>query len=346
MKRFTLAAAIAATAAMAAPPAAVAGPKKIEVVATISTYGTLAQLIGGDRVHVVTLVRANQDPHFVQPKLSLVERLAKADLFIDTGLDLELWVPALQDSAGNKKIMSGALGYVSASRGIDLLDKVPFADRKEGDVHIYGNPHIYNSPIAQKQIAANIAIGLERVDPAGKTLYQRNLEQFQKKIDRALFGDELVRLLGGSKLCKLAEQGKLISFLESKSYKGKRLIDSLGGWMKLALPLRGRKVIAYHKNWSYFASLFGFEIVDYMEPKPGIPPSTRHIHDVVESIRRNQIKVLLAATYYDMSKINAVAKRTGLDPVVVAIAADPGKSDVFTVTDNILRRMVAALAQS
>lgn len=116
--------------------------------------------------------------------------------------------------------------------------------------------------------------------------------------------------------------------------------------MKLALPLRGKKVVAYHKNWSYFAALFGFEIVAYMEPKPGIPPSTRHIHDVVKTIGRNQVKILLAATYYDMSKIDAVAKRTGLEPVVVAIAADPGKRDVFSVTDNILRRMVAALSQS
>jgi ABC-type Zn uptake system ZnuABC Zn-binding protein ZnuA len=343
MKRFLLTIAIVLIASMSYTSAATAAPKKIQVVATISTYGYLAELIGGDRVKVVTLVRANQDPHFVQPKLSLVETLAKADLFIDTGLDLELWVPSLQDSAGNKKIMSGAVGYVSASRGVALLDTVAFADRKEGDVHIYGNPHIYGSPIQQKQVAANIAMGLERVDPAGAELYKSNLDKFQKKTDRALFGDELVRLLGGNKLSKLAMQNKLIPFLQSNKYKGKPLIDSLGGWMKLALPLRGQKVIAYHKNWSYFAELFGFEIVDYMEPKPGIPPSTRHIHDLVQKIERDHIKILLAATYYDSSKVKAVAKRAGLTPVVVPIAVTPGENDTFAVIDQTLRRMVDAL---
>jgi ABC-type Zn uptake system ZnuABC Zn-binding protein ZnuA len=342
MKSLILATTIAVTAVIGSSSAA-AKPKKIEVVATISTYGYLAQLIGGDRVHVVTLVRATQDPHFVRPKLSLVEKLARADLFIDTGLDLELWVPALQDSAGNKSILSGARGYVSASHGIALMDRVAHADRKEGDVHVFGNPHVYNDPILQKQIATNIATGLARVDPAGAATYKANLKKFKRRIDRALFGGELVRLLGGAKLSKLARQNKLIPFLQEKSYKGKKLIDYLGGWMKLALPLRGKKVVAYHKNWAYFASLFGFEIVDYVEPKPGIPPSTRHIHDVAETIGRHRIKVLLAATYYDTSKIDAVARRTGLAPVVVSIAAEPGTSDVFQVTDNILRRMVAAL---
>jgi zinc/manganese transport system substrate-binding protein len=343
MKRLILAATLAASAVLGNSPAAAAG--KVEVVATISTYGYLAEVVGGDRVHVVSLVRADQDPHFVQPKLSLVEKLARADLFIDTGLDLELWVPALQDSAGNKKIMSGAAGYVSASKGVRLLDKVAFADRKEGDVHIYGNPHIYLSPIAHKRIAANIAIGLERVDPSGATVYRRNLRAFTRRVDRALFGDELVRLLGASKLSKLAEQGRLIDFLSANSYKGKKLIDYLGGWMKQALPLRGQKVVAYHKNWTYFAALFGFEVVEYMEPKPGIPPSPRHIRTVVNTIAREKIRVLIAATYYDGSKINAVAKRTGLDPVVVGISVGSrgGGGDVFAVTDNILSRMLAAL---
>ncbi len=343
MKHLLLAATIAGATALGNAPAAAAG--RVEVVATISTYGYLAKVVGGDRVNVVSLVRADQDPHFVQPKLSLVEKLARADLFIDTGLDLELWVPALQDSAGNKQIMSGAAGYVSASKGIPLLDKVAFADRKEGDVHIYGNPHIYLSPIAQKRIAANIAVGLERVDPGGAALYRRNLRAFTRRMDRALFGAELVRLLGAGKLSKLAEQGRLIAFLDANSYKGKPLIDYLGGWMKLALPLRGHKVVAYHKNWTYFAALFGFEVVEYMEPKPGIPPSPRHVRKVVDTIARGQIKLFIAATYYDGAKIAAVAKRTELDPVVVGVSVGGrgGGADVFAVTDNILTSMLGAL---
>jgi ABC-type Zn uptake system ZnuABC Zn-binding protein ZnuA len=200
-------------------------------------------------------------------------------------------------------------------------------------------------PLAQKQIARNIATGLKRLDPDGSDLYERNYRQFAKRLDGALYGDEIVRLLGSRKLQKLVDKGKLIPFLEKNSYKGKPLIDYLGGWMKKALPLRGAKVVAYHKNWVYFSALFGFEVVEFMEPKPGIPPSTRHIRKVVDTIKRNKVKVLLAATYYDRSKIHAVARRTGLDPVIVNVTVDNGRKgdDVFAVTDNILDRMLAAL---
>jgi ABC-type Zn uptake system ZnuABC Zn-binding protein ZnuA len=207
MTRYGKTAAAIAALALAAPAAALA--KKIEVVATITTYGYIAGEVGGDRVHVTTLVRGDQDPHFVQPKLSLAEKLAGADLFIDTGLDLELWVPALEDAAGNKKIMSGASGYVSASKGCLLLEVVDVADRKEGDVHVYGNPHVYNSPVAQRQIARNVAAGLGKVDPGGKEFYEKNAAAFVARLDEALFGADLVKIIGGDKLAKLAEKGKL-----------------------------------------------------------------------------------------------------------------------------------------
>jgi ABC-type Zn uptake system ZnuABC Zn-binding protein ZnuA len=324
-----------------------AGDDKLKVVATITTYGYIAEVIGGDRVKVVTLAKGSQDPHFVQPKLSLAEELSDADLFIDTGLDLELWVPSLQDVAGNKKILSGAIGYVSASKGCKMLEIPKIADRKEGGVHLYGNPHLYNSPVAQRQIAKNIAAGLTNVDPQGKDVYEKNLKRFIYRIDKAMYGKELVKILGGNKLSKLAEKGKLIPFLEDNSYKDKPLIDYLGGWMKMSLPLRGRKVVAYHKNWAYFSRIFGFEVVEFMEPKPGIPPSPKHVKKVIDTIEKHDIEVLLAATYYDQSKIQAVAKKSGVTPVVVGIAVkgQKGQKDVFDVTESILTKLLDAFGE-
>ncbi len=315
-----------------------AAAKKVKVVATITTYGYIARQVGGERVSVTTLVKGNQDPHFVQPKLSLAEKLAGADLFIDTGLDLEMWVPALQDAAGNKKIMSGAKGYVSASRGCLLLDVPEIADRKEGDVHIYGNPHLYSSPVAQRQIARNIAAGLTKVDPAGKDVYEENARDLVRRIDDAMFGASLVKILGGDKLAKLASRGKLVAFLEENSYKGDRLIDSLGGWMKKAMPLRGRKIVAYHKNWAYLSKIFGFQIVEYVEPKPGIPPSPKHVKKVVSTIKKKDIKALLSATYYDQAKVKAIASKSGVTPVIVGITVNgkKGQDDIFKVTDGII----------
>ncbi len=320
---------------------------KIKVVATITTYGYIAKFIGGDRVKVTSLAKGDQDPHFVQPKLSLAEKMSDADLFIDTGLDLELWVPALQDVAGNKKILSGANGYVSASAGCKMLEIPKIADRKEGGVHLYGNPHLYNSPVAQRQIAKNIAAGLIKVDPDGKDQYQKNLKKFVRKIDVAMYGKELVDIMGGNKLSKMAESGKLITFLEENSYKDKPLLDYLGGWMKMAMPLRGKKVVAYHKNWAYFSLIFGFKVVEFMEPKPGIPPSPKHVKKVIETIKEQDIKVFLAATYYDQEKIQAVAKKTKVKPVMVAIAVNgqKGQDDVFKVTENILTQLLLGLGE-
>lgn len=318
---------------------------KINVVATISTYGSIASIIGGERVSVTSFVKGNEDAHFVRPKLSFSEKLAKADLFIDTGLDLELWVPALEDTAGNKKIMSGGVGYVSASHGITLLEKVPVQDRKEGDLHIYGNPHVYNSPVNLFQIAKNICTGLKKVDPAGKGQYEANLKKFEKKLARKLYGKELVDSLGVQTLNKLAAKGKLIDFLEEQDYQGKKLIELLGGWLKQAMPVRGKKVVCYHRNWAYFQKVFGIEVAGYVEPKPGIPPTAKHVKKVVEKMKKEKIDVILAASFFDKAKVLNIAKKVDAEAVIVDIATGGSKatSDVFSLYQTMLDRLVPAL---
>jgi len=309
--------------------------KKINVVTTLSTYANIAKYIGGDKVETHYIVQGNQDAHFVRPKPSYAVMLSKADLFVSTGLDLELWVPTLVDMSKNENIRSGQQGYVSASDGINLLDKPTVLSRSEGGLHIYGNPHIITNPLNFKIIAENIEIGLEKIDPQNSAYYSNNLKKFKDKIDKSSFGKYLVKLMGGSLLTKLSDNGRLVSFLKSKEYQGKKMIDYLGGWFKEALPLRGRKIVAYHKAWVYFNEVFGIEVVGHVEPKPGIPPSPKHVEKLVQEMKKNNVKVLLAANYYDIDKVNRICKKVGAIPVIIPMFVNgaPNTDNVFKLTD-------------
>lgn len=321
---------------------------KLNVVVTSSAYASIAEYIGGDKVVVSYIVRGNQDPHIVRPKPSLAVKLSKADVFVATGMDLEMWAPSLVDMSGNPHIRSGQKGYVSASAGLNIIETPVTVSRAEGDVHIYGNPHVHTSPLNGKVIAENICTGLKKNAPAHAGYFDANLKNFKKEVDRRMFGSTLVEMVGGKTLSKLAERGKLIPFLQKKEYKGKKLIDSLGGWMKKGLELRGLKIVAYHKNWSYFTALFGLEILDYMEPKPGIPPSPGHVASIIDKMKKNNIKVMLAAGYFDVGKVRSVAKRVGASPVIISLApgGEKGMDTFFDQFDIWLDRLVKAKVQT
>ena len=328
-------------------PGRVALANKIRVVVTSSAYHSIAEAVGGDKVTVTHIVKGYQDPHIVRPKPSLAVTLNKADLFVATGLDLEMWAPSLVDMSNNPRIRSGKQGYVSASAGLKIIEKPVTISRAEGDVHIYGNPHVHTSPLNGKVIAENIVVGLKKTAPEHAAFFDQNLARFLAEVDRRTFGDKLVKMLGGKVLTRLAQQGRLIPFLEKKQYKGVKLIKHLGGWMQQALPLRGRKVVSYHKNWGYFADLVGLEVVDYMEPKPGIPPTPKHLASVISKMRKMKIKVLLAANYFDVGKVHKVADKVGAIPVVIALSAkgEEGMDTFFDQFDVWIKRLVTAFAK-
>ncbi len=309
--------------------------EKINVVTTLSTYADIVKNIGGNKVDVKYIVAGDQDAHFVRPKPSYAMLLSDADLFVSTGLDLELWVPTLVDMSKNTNIRSGQKGFVAAYDGIKLIDKPTVLSRSEGGLHIYGNPHITPNPLNLKVVAENIEIGLGNIDPNNSDFYKQNLKIFQDKIDNKTFGEELVKLMGGAILTKLANNGNLIDFLSSKNYKEKKMISYLGGWMKAALPLRGKRIVAYHKNWSYFIELFGLEIIGYVEPKPGIPPSPKHVEDLVVEMKKNNVEILFAANYFDENKIKRICEKVGATPVIVPMFVDgaPNIENVFQLFD-------------
>lgn len=328
--------------------AALAKDGKLRVVVSNSAYHDIAEYVGGDKVSVSHIVEGNQDPHIVRPKPSFAVLLKEADIYVTTGMDLEMWSPALVDMSGNPNIRSGQKGYVSASAGIKVLDTPITLSRAEGDVHIYGNPHIHTSPLNGKIIAENICVGLSKNAPEHAGFFERNLERFKEEIDRRMFGPELVKLLGGKTLTDMAQNGRLIPFLEKKKYKGKLLIESLGGWMQAAQPLRGKKMVAYHKNITYFTQVFGLEIVDYLEPKPGIPPTPGHISAVIEKMRSQGIRVMWAENYFDVAQVRKVAEKVNAIPVIVALGpgGQPGMRTFFDMFDTWIRELNQAFSQA
>lgn len=321
-----------------------ASTEKLRVVTTLPDYASFAKAIGGDRVSVSSIVRGDQDAHFIRPKPSFAQIVRQADVLIDTGLDLETWLPTVVDTSGNRKVRSGQSGYVSASYGMHLLEKPKQLSRSEGGLHIYGNPHVTCSPVMMKTAARNIASGLIKNDPEGKQLYLRNLEKLRGELDRRLFGEQLVNILGGDTLCSLAEKGKLIPFLKSKDYKGKPMIGLLGGWMKKMLPLYGTEIVTYHKNWLYFCRLFGLGEAGTVEPKPGIPPSAKHVAELIKMMRERKIRILLAANYFPNNEVRDVADKVNAEPVIVPLYVEgaPGVDDYFELVDLWVNSLVKA----
>lgn len=277
----------------------------IKVVTTTTDMKSITELIGGNKVSVSSIATGYQNPHFVDPKPSYIISLTKADMFVTVGLDLETgWSPLLLSSSRNNKIQKGSQGYVDASAGVNLFQVPSSANRAEGDIHIYGNPHYWLDPLNGKVIARNIANGLERIDPSNKTFYEANLQAFFTKIDS-----------------KIKEwQTKMASF-------------------------KGAKIIAYHNEWVYFETRFGLQIVDFMEPKPGIPPSPSQLVKVIKEVKANNIKVIISSPYFSTSSSDVVAKQTGVK--VLTLATSVGGFDsiknYFDLFDYNINQLTTAL---
>jgi len=321
--------------------AAQAPQPKLRVVTTLGVLASLAHEVGGERVSVEALANAQQDPHFVQPRPTLMEKARAADLFVELGMQLELWAQKVVEGSGNPRIQPGQPARVVASTGITALELPRELSREWGDVHPYGNPHVWLDPLNTKDMAANIAQGLEAVDPAHKDEYEANLKRYQERIDEALFGAELVKQVGGKMLTRLARQGRLAEWLGQK-----QLDKSLGGWLARAAPLAGRPVVTYHKSWIYFAERFGLKIPIEIEEKPGIPPSARHRDAVVELIKAQKVRSVLHEVFYDEGAADYLAQETGAHKAIVPIdvGAESGAKDYFALVDLWIDKLLASEA--
>lgn len=333
-------------AALAAPAFAKPGPaaKPVRVVASLPTYGAIAREIVGDRGSVSAIALGNEDPHFVQPKPSFVSILRSADLFVTTGLDLELWVTPLLERAGNRKVSPGGPGYVPAYTGIQLLEIPSSVSRSEGDIHAAGNPHIHTDPINGIIIGRNILAGLKRVSPENTAYFTTREQEFERRVLEALIGKELVGILTPATAFNLLLSSRFQGFIESNKYQGQPLATRLGGWLKDGAVFRGRQIACYHKEWAYFNRRFGTSCIEYIEAKPGIPPTPRHVQDVIRLMRERKIPVLFASNYFDRKQIQLVAARTGARAVIVPESTEgaPGVNTYFDLVTTWVNGLRAA----
>ena len=292
---------------MLAAGVAGADPKPLQVVTTTEDLAAIAREVGGERVQVAALARGYQDPHFVDAKPSYMVQLKKADLFVEVGRDLEVgWAPGLLNGARNPKILPGAPGFVDASAQVSILEIPASVSRAQGDVHPFGNPHYWLDPMNAAPIARVIRDALARASPADQALFARRCEDFEKRVAGA------------------AERWKARA-------------RSLG--------LDGMKVVTYHRSWSYFAAAFGLEVVDYVEPRPGIPPSPGHVQGLIGQIKQAGVRLLVMEDFFDPRLPQRIAKDAGVPLVVLptSVGADEKIHTYFDLFDRQLDLIATAL---
>ena len=322
----------------------------IRVVATVPNLGALAEEVGGDRVKVTTIALGLQDAHFVDPKPSFIVTLRSADLLLINGLDLEIgWVPPLTQGARNTKVLHGGAGYIDCSRAIAVME-IPSGpvSRAQGDVHPYGNPHYLTDPLNAEIVAGEIAQALKTVSPADSGFFDKRLSDFTLRLHRAVFGPELVDLIGGARLVRLARTGQLIPYLEETDLDGRSLVERLSGWMGRLRPFAGTKIVTYHRDYSYFANRFNLDIVDYVEPKPGIPPSAKHLADLNERLGRGDVKLIITRPYVEHRSTDRLGESSSIPVLVLPIetGAEEGMTDYFDIFDRVTFEIAKALGGS
>ncbi|MDP6764304.1 MAG: metal ABC transporter substrate-binding protein [Planctomycetota bacterium] len=320
------------------PGRAPAPAEPLEVVTTIGVLADLAGAIGGERVAVESLTDGRVDAHHVQPRPTLMSRVRTADAFIEIGLQYELWAKRVLDGAGNPRLAVGRPGRIVASAGIATIEAPANADRALGDIHPEGNPHLWLDPLRLRKMAANVAAGLTRLDPAGTEQFAAGLEAWRARLDAALFGEALVEAMGGAKLVRLAERGRLASYLE-----GRELTDTLGGWLGRARELAGTQVVTYHKTYGYFAARFGLSIPIEIEEHAGISPSGRHRDRVLALMRARDIGIILQASFYDTQAAEWLVARTGAELVRLPLDCG-GRTGVADSLELVETTLVALLA--
>jgi zinc/manganese transport system substrate-binding protein len=278
---------------------------KLNVVATLPDFGSLAREIGGDKIDLVVLAKATEDPHFVDARPSFVVSLRNADVLIDGGAELEIgWLPPLLQNARNPKIDTGKPGRVEASQGIRLMNVPTNVTRAAGDVHALGNPHFCVDPIIAKAIAQHIAQSFAAVDPPNAAFYGANSKKFETTIN-----------------------------------------EKLQYWGGMMQPFQGQHVAAYHDSWPYFAHRFGINIDVFLEPKPGIPPSPSHLTEVIGQMKSQKIKAIIVEPYHDRRIAEKVARSTDAKVVEFAQFPGglPNTDSYVSLIDKLVSKLADAL---
>ena len=285
-----------------------AAAKKLNVITSTSDLAALAQEVGGDRITVESIAKGYQDPHFVEAKPSFLLKLRQADLLISVGLELEIgWLPPLITQSGNGRIQPGGNGYLDASQFAEVLE-VP-----QGQVtRAMGDVHPQGNPHywLDPDNGRRVAAGISR-----------KLAQLQPA-DAAYFEQRL------------------------QDFQ-KRLAESEKRWEEQMKPYRGRKVVTYHRSFPNFAKHFGLEVVGYVEPRPGVPPSPGHTIQLIQMMKRDGVKVILIEPYFDLKTPNSVGSAVGAKVLVMlpSVGGEKEVTDYFKLFDYDIALLTKAFQE-
>jgi ABC-type Zn uptake system ZnuABC Zn-binding protein ZnuA len=262
--------------------------KKLNVVTTTTDLAALAEEVGGDRVSVEAIAKGYQDPHYVEAKPSFLLKLRQADLLIAVGLQLEIgWLPPLVTQCGNGRIQVGAPGYLDASQFSEILE-IPTGTVTRAE----GDVHPLGNPHYW-------------LDPNnGRRVARGFMNKFSEMdpADASYF------------------QQRFAAF-------DKRLTDAQKRWEAAMKPYRSRKVVTYHRSLPNFARYFGLDVVGYVEPRPGIPPTPSHTIELMGMMKRDNVKVIMVEPYFDRKTPDSIASQTG-GKVVEYLPSVGGVKDV------------------
>lgn len=282
------------------------GAAAIKVIATTQDLAAIVTEIGGDKVTVEALARGYQDPHFVEAKPSFVFKLNSAQLLVVVGRELEMgWLPPLITQSRNSKLQPGGAGYLDASQTARILDM----------------------PTGQ------ITRAMGDVHPSGNPHYWLDPSN-GRRIAKAI-QDKLTSLSGGD----------AAYFAQRYADFDRRLAAAESRWKSTLAPYKGTKVVTYHRSWSNFAEAFGLDVIGYVEPKPGVPPSPSHTLTLMQEMKRQAVKLILVEPYFDMKTPNAIARDTGAKVLVMppSVGGVPQAADYIKLFDYDVNLLVAAL---
>jgi len=263
--------------------------KKLKVITSLTDLAALTQEVGGDKIDVESLAKGYQDPHFVEPKPSFLLKLRNADLLVLVGLDLEIgWLPPLITQSGNGRIQPGGSGYLDASQFAEILE--------------------------QPQGTITRAEG--DVHPLGNPHYWLDPDN-GRRIAKGI----------ATKLSDLDPSDRAY-FQQRYQVFVKRLVEAEKRWEAQMAPYRGRKIVTYHRSWPNFAKHFGLDVIGYIEPRPGIPPTPSHTIELVNLMKRENVKIELIEPYFDSKTPNSIASMVG-GKVVVMMPSVGGKPEIM-----------------
>jgi len=286
--------------------ATTAGAAPLKVVTTIQDLTSLTKEVGGDRVDVTAIARGYQDPHFVEPKPSFLLLLRNAELLEVVGLELEI----------------GWLPpLLDQSRNANIRPGTKgYLDVSRG-VEILDRPTVVNRSMGDVHPLGNPHYWL---DPANAV---RIAIQIQQKLAELRPADApyFAQRLNAFKI---------------------RINDANKRWLAAMAPHRGAKVVTYHSSWPNFARHFGLDVVNYVEPKPGVPPSPSHTFELINLMKAQHVKAILMEPYFDAKTPQSIAERTGAKLVVLYPSvggAKSGTDDYFQLFDTNVANLVKAL---